>query len=60
MVDSKGAKRGHAQGALLQEATRPYLRKAVQAALAPTVATMTTTTGSPDEWEFICGSAIAR
>jgi len=31
-----------AQGALLHEATRPYLRKAVQAALAPTVATMTT------------------
>jgi len=31
-----------AQGALLHEATRPYLRKACQAALAPTVATMTT------------------
>ncbi|MHC4519403.1 MAG: ABC transporter permease [Planctomycetota bacterium] len=31
-----------AQGALLSEATRPYVRKAVQAALAPTVATMTT------------------
>jgi putative ABC transport system permease protein len=31
-----------AQGALLHEATRPYLRQACQAALAPTVATMTT------------------
>jgi len=31
-----------AQGALLHEATRPYLRKACQPALAPTAATMTT------------------
>jgi UDP-glucose/iron transport system permease protein len=31
-----------AQGALLHEATRPYMRKACQAALAPTVATMAT------------------
>ncbi len=31
-----------AQGASLHEAIRPYLRKAVQAALAPTVATMAT------------------
>jgi putative ABC transport system permease protein len=34
--------RSLAQGALLHEATRPYLRQACQAALAPTVATMTT------------------
>ncbi len=32
-----------AQGATLSEATRPYMRKACQAALAPTVATMCTT-----------------
>ncbi|MDI6447422.1 ABC transporter permease [Anaerobaca lacustris] len=31
-----------AQGALLHEATRPYARKACRAALAPTVASMTT------------------
>ncbi len=31
-----------AQGALLHEATRPHVRKACRAALAPTVATMTT------------------
>ncbi|MBN1362419.1 MAG: ABC transporter permease [Sedimentisphaerales bacterium] len=31
-----------ADGALLHEATRPYIRKACQAALAPTVATMAT------------------
>jgi len=31
-----------AQGALLHEATRPYAQKACQAALAPTVASMTT------------------
>ena len=31
-----------AQGALLHEAIRPHMRKACQAALAPTVATMAT------------------